>query len=369
MDFVSTAAQLTIMRSHSVDARATVFHPILGQRTVPFSSGSVTDDATSNVRRTAELTVDPRLWPKDPFDLLSPFGAWCLLEYGIVVPRIGTEWVPMGVFSLDDTSRTRPLSGDAGVMVRLVDFSARVAEHTFDAPTQTVAGATAAAEITRLVLRTFPDIGVINLSGALDRVVPQMEMQADPWVDGVEKLATAIQCEAFFDSLGRLVIRPQPTLNDVPVWYARTGLEGANILSTRESLTRDKVYNRVRASGQRSDSIPAVSAIAQDTDPNSPTRVGGPFGTRTFKYASPLLTTTQQCTDTANALLQRKRGLRFNVDFDLLVHPGLRSGDVTRLDDEDLGSGAHIADKVVTPLGPEGGQQVTTRSDDLPLEQ
>jgi hypothetical protein len=365
---ISTGAQVALGQSHGIDSRATITHPVLGTRVVPISGGSVTSDGTSNVRTTGEITVDPSLWPKNPFDLLSPFGAVCLLEYGIVIPGIGTEWVPLGTLVLDESSRSRPITEDAAVTVKLVDYSARIAEDRFDAPTQTIEGATAVAEISRLVHRTLPDVTVIDQSGSRNRVVAQMEMQSDPWADGIEKLSTAIACEVFFNPLGNLVIRPQPTLDDVPVWYARTG-DSANILNTKEILGRSTVYNRVFASGQRSDSIPPVSAIAQDTDPLSPTRVGGPFGTKTRKYASQLLTTVEQCQAAADSLLQRVRGASFSVDFEILANPALIAGDVIRLDDADLGPGVHIIDKVTIPLSPDGAQSITTRSDDLPAEQ
>lgn len=362
MFVMSTGAANIVSVSHTIDVRVLLTHPVYGNQYVPVGGGQVVVDAKSKVRRTAQISVDPRLWPDGTNGLIAPFGTTCGVEYGVVVPNEGTQWVPLGQFSLDNTSRKRPITGDAGVPIKMVDFSARIAEDTFDSPQQTISGNTAVQEITRLAQRTFPAVEIIDQSGANNRVVPQFEMQADPWSDGIEKLADAIACEVAFDRLGRLLIRPVPTLNDAPVWTLKTG-NGANITATSESLSRTNVFNRVIARGQRSDSVPPVTGIATNIDPLSATVYGGPFGRKTKQVTSPALTTTAHANAMAAAKLAINRGLSFDLTMEIITQPGLTSGDVVFVNDAAIGPGNHILDQVTIPLDPTTTMALVTRSD------
>lgn len=359
---ISDAARRVSATSHSVDVRAVVDSPTAGTRYLPILGGSVEVDATSQVRRTATIVTDPSLWPTSPADLLTPFGSTCRIDCGIIIPgQDEPEWIPQGLFSLDRNKRSRSADATSAAELSLVDLSQRVAEARFEAPTQTLSGATYVSEITRLIREvlglTWP---VVDLTGST-AVCPVMEMQRERWQDGVEKLADAIGAEVFFDQLGQAVIRPQPTLSDAPVWYARTG-PGGNILSTDEEWTRQNVYNVWVVSGVRADGTPPVSATVADTDPLSPTYVGGAFGRKPRFYSTPLATTAGQCTTIGQTMLARYQGLGCKVDFSLFPNRALDSGDVIDLDDEDLGRAQHIIDKVTIPLLPDGGQPLQTRS-------
>lgn len=358
---LSTAAGLAVAQSHGMTARATVYSPTFGVLDLPIAGGQVVDDATSMVRRTATVQVDPRYWPASPQDLLAPYGSYCQVDYGIVLPSGDVEWVPLIFGLLGSAQRSRPLSGSAEVSVSLVDLSAQVAEDRFDAPTQTVSGATVVAEITRLIHESLPNVTVTDLTGST-QLAPVLDLERERWRDGVERLAEAIGAEVFFGPQGVAVIRAQPTLADSAVWWVDTG-ETGNIVSARDTLSRENVYNRVIVSGQRSDGTAPVSAIVSDTDPNSPTLYGGPFGKRPRYYTSALLTTTGQCTTTGQALLDRVKGAGATVEYETLVNPALASGDVIVAEGV-----ARILDKVTTPLTPEGTQPLGTRSLSLPPE-
>jgi len=364
---LSAAAALMLEESHAIDVRVTVVSPTAGQITgLAVSGGEVVADATSKVRRTATIQVSPEHWPVSPQGLLAPYGSTATIEYGIIVPDGSTEWVPVFHGYLDNTSRTRPLSGSGDIEVKLVDPAARVAEDRFDSPTQTVSGATVVSEITRLVQQTLPGTAVIDLTGST-QVAPVMEIEQERW-DGVEQLADSIGAEAFFDTSGRLVIRPQPTVDDTVVWTVRVGDRGS-VITAKDILTRDGVYNRVVAVGQRSDGTPPVQAVVSDTDPESPTLYGGPFGRKPRRYSSPLLTTVDQAATAAAALLARVRGVAARVEVETLPNPALEPGDVVLVDAVDGTQTRHILDRVTIPLDVASGQSLGTRSPDLPPEQ
>lgn len=361
---MSAAAQDALARSHTITARATVTSPLGTTLQLPVAGGEVTVDAGSAVRRTATIEVDPRFWPVSPLDLLAPFGSEAVLEYGIGLPDRTIEWIPLGVFRLDTSTREKPYSGSGAISVALVDRSAAVAEDIFDTPTQTVSGATHVAEITRLIQRTLGTGQAVNDTTGSTQVAPITELDKDPWSDGVEKLATAIGAEVFFDQLGVAQIRPQPTLDNSPVWMVSTGDYGT-LIKVTERLTRKDVYNRVIASGQRSDGTTPVFAAVSDTNIKSPTYYGGPFGRKPRRYSSPLLTTVAQCTTTATALLARVLGTGVQLDMQGLVNPALDAGDVITAVRGNTRT-VHILDKVNIPLTPDGVQQLGTRSLDWP---
>ncbi|WP_432845968.1 DUF5047 domain-containing protein [Amycolatopsis sp. CA-161197] len=365
---LSNEAVKELGASHTMDVKAVVSSPYTGTREVPVLDGGVDVDSGSQVRRTATLVTDPREWPGDPTALLTPFGSTCALYRGIVIPgQDEPEWVPLGVFALDKTGRSRSAESRSAVTVKLVDPSQRVAEDRFDAPTQTLPGATYVSEITRFIRGTLgAGYPVIDLTGNTS-VAPVMDIEKERWGDGVEKLADAISAEVFFDQIGQAIIRPQPTLSDPPVWYARTGRSG-NVLTTDEEWNRDNVYNRWVVTGTRSDGTTPVRAVATDDDPASPTYIGGPFGKKTRYYSTPLITTSDQAEAAAAAFLSKSQGLSCTVDFSLVVNPALDGGDVIELADADLGRGVHILDSVSIPLTAAGALTTKTRSLLLPAE-
>ncbi|GGM75470.1 hypothetical protein GCM10012275_52680 [Longimycelium tulufanense] len=363
-----TRAQQVLVQSHAVTARATAYGPY-GTMELPVAGGQVTADARSQVRRTAILETDPRLWPRDPRGVLAPYGTEIQVDYGIVLLGGTVEWVPLIRGRLAESSRQRPVPRSGTLSLELEDRSATVAEDRLTAPTQTLSGALVTDEIRRLIQDSLgASVAVVDQTGST-RVASVMEIERERWADGVEKLADAIGAEVFFDPQGVGVIRPQPTLNDPVVWVISTGETGILVSST-ETMTREGVYNGVTASGQRSDGTPPVSATVWDDDPGSPTYYQGPFGRKVRFYSSPQLTTTAHCQTTAAALLARVRGGNAQVTLSEITNPALEPGDVILLRDLQAATvQAHILDRVVTPLSPREAQTLENRSLDLPPEQ
>lgn len=364
---ISGAAQAQLAASHAITPRATAYTAALGVVSdLPVTSGSITVDATSQTRRTGTVGIgDPAYWPDDPFAILSPFGSELAIEYGVVLPNRTIEWVPIVRGPITDVARQRPSSGDAALTVSVADRSSKVAESRFDQPAQTIVGATTVAEIRRLITDVLPTATVTDLTGST-KVAPQLDIERERWADGIEKLADSIGAEAFADPRGDFVIRPQPLITNPPVWVVASG-DGGVLVSLDEKRTRTLTYNKVVASGQRTDGTPPVWAAVSDNSPSSPTYIGGPFGVKTRFYSSPLLTTTPDCTAAATALLARTTGMHGSVSLTTLVNPALDAGDIVLVRDEGSVS-AHIIDTVTIPLTARDTQQITTRSIALPPE-
>lgn len=365
----SAQTQILLATSHTMDVRVTAYTAATGAVPgIPVTDGTVTISATSQVRRTATLDIAaPDYWPTDPFDVLSPLGSELQVEYGIAAPGRETEWIPVIRGMISEVARVRPVAATgAAFTVNLVDLSAKVAQARFEQPTQTIAGRTVVSEITRLIKEAIPAATVESQVVTADRVAPQITMERERWSDGIEKLADSIGAEVFADPVGTFIIRPQPVITATPVWSARTG-DGGTVITLDEKQTRDLTYNKVVASGQRVDNTPPVWAAVADTDPKSPTYVGGPFGLKTRFYVSPLLTTTAQCTTAAASLLARTIGMHGSISLDLITNPLLDCGDVVAIVDGATSSN-HIIDSLTVPLHPKNAQRLSTRTLTLPQE-
>lgn len=365
---LTTRAANTIRGSHSIQVYAIAYSAHGGVvDDVPVVGGSLVVDASSQVRRTATVNVGrSELWPGDEFSTLSPLGSELSIIYGIVLQNGQTEWLQLIRGPITRVTRTVPTSGeDAAIVVSVADRSSKVAEARFDAPTQTIAGATTVAEISRLITGVLPDVAVVDRTGDM-KIAPQMEMERERWNDGVEKLADSIGAEVIADTVGNFIIRTQPDITDPPVWTLDAG-DGGILLTENDDTSRDLTYNRVIASGQRVDGTPPVYAAVSDTNPNSPTYINGPFGVKTRFYASQLLTTTDQCTAAATSLLARVTGRHMDVSLTAVTNPALEAGDVIRLRIEGRDE-VHIIDRVEVPFRPGDPQQIETRSPALPEE-
>lgn len=360
---MSATAQQIITTSHQISIRATATTAALGSVTVPVSGGSVTADATSQVRRTATITIaDPTLWPANALDVLSPLGSELFVEYGIVIPGQGVEWIPLVTGVITDVERSTPAS--QGLQVTLADRSSKVEEDEFVSPSQIGGGSTTYVQaLASLTQHLYPTVTVIDTTGNTT-VCPQLDVQKSRWSEGVEQITVAIAAEAYFDQTGRLVVRPQPTLAGTIVWQANIGAGGV-IVSEVSGQKRELVYNQVIASGMRSDGTTPVYAIAQDTDPTSPTVYGGPFGAKTRRYASALLTTQPAALAAAQALLERTRGEQATVTLTTVTNPALEPGDVFAVNTPTAHT-LYVVDKVTIPLEPGNAQEITTRSKVLP---
>lgn len=363
---ISPAAREVLRSSHQVTFRATAHTAILGTLDIPLVGGTVTSDAKSQVRRTASVQVgDPGLWPTSPYSALSAVGSELGIEYGIVLPRHGVEWVPQILGPIQKVTGRQPAVTE--LTVEVADRSTGIAEDRLTVPTQTALASTIPAEITRLIVESNPSATVIDESNST-QPAPVLEIEEHRWQDGVEKLADAGGLEVFADVLGRFVIRPVPTLSDPPVWRVDVGPTGVLIEAQLEQ-TRAQVYNAVIARGERTDGTPPVRAMVVDDDPASPTRWGGPFGRKPRFFTSPLLTTEEQCIAAGTALLERVKGYAATVQLQTLVNPALESGDVIELVLDDGARQLHIVDQVPVPLTAASSQTLATRSIDLPAEQ
>lgn len=334
---VATSVQLSLTDGRVVDLEHT--------------GGSVTVDRSQAIRRTCSVTVaDPSLIPRSPSDQLATYGARLRISRGVDYGDGTSELVPLGVFRLDS------VDGDISngpVTLQGKGLEAVVADDKFTAAytaTGTVVGA-----ITALIQRSIPTADIVSLITDTPIGSRTYDVEADAWA-GAQEIAAAAGAEVFANADGTFVISTFPDLlTATPVW-AVEATEGGVYISGNRAMSSENVYNGVLARGENSaDNVPPVSFLATDSDPNSPTYWGGPFGRRPLFYSSSTLTTVAACTAAANLKLAAAKAPNSSGDFSSLPNPALEPGDVLRVTHPDGTRELHQVASFAVPLD-EGGE-------------
>lgn len=357
-------------------------------RDVPIAGGSVLVDASSAVRRTCTVTLhDPALNPgSDAGAVLTPFGTVLHVYRGMEYPGGVTEWCPLGVFRIDAVD----VAASGAIVVQGSDYSATVAEARFLAPEKSTNVRTR-DEIQRLLYAVDPTFTLTDFSPQAetadiefigpDRIPmrrnengilePATQYDRTPYVPAsvweldraaaIDELATSVGADVYFDQYGHAVIVRAPAITDPVAWTVDAGEAGVLVDYSRRT-SRERTYNAVVATGERTDDVPPVRAVISDDDPLSPTQYGGPFGKVPRFYSSPLLNSVSAAGAAARKILDRTRALNRQTQLTCVPNPALDAGDVISIVFADRTSERHIVDGLDVPLDTEAAMTVTTRS-------
>jgi hypothetical protein len=330
------------------------------------AAGTVTLDADADVRGTLDLTVaEP--WPTalDATDL-TPYGAEVFVTRGVEFGNGRIERAALGYYRLGLVEQ-----GDARGTIRLTgqDRMGGIVDSRLLTPAQYGAGSTHGAVVELLVEDVYPgaviewdDNTATGRDKPLGRTVTEEEDRYKLLLDLVQSLGKI----CYFDHRGVLVVQTPPDPGQ-PVWQVDAGTNGVLVTLSR-ALSRDGVYNAVKATGEALDNTPPVVGYAFDVDLASPTRWGGPFGQVPRFYSSPLMTTVAQAEAAAASLLTQSRGLPYVVDFTAIPNPALLPldpvevvypVDLTRM--PHVARELHILAQLNIPLGIGGAMTANTR--------
>ena len=234
------------------------------------------------------------------------------------------EEVQHGIFRIDDISIQQDnileLSG-SGLEIYVVDAR-------FLSPRTPPYGTSTIEHITDLIQEVLPGQVVSAECSRNKPIQATAPWERERW-DAIDALANSIGAEVYADHRGYFVIKDIPSLtNTYPSYVIRRG-DGGTLSSLKVQNTRDRVYNAVVAIGQSSDpNVPPVWGWAYDTDPNSPTYYYGDFGQVPKFFSSQFLTTTDQCTVTAQNQLAEALAANRALSLVSLSLTFLEPGDV-----------------------------------------
>jgi hypothetical protein len=327
--------------------------------------GDVKLDADAAIRSIVDLAVEGYGWfPDNAEDLLAPYGNEIFIRVGMVFGGGAVEYVSLGYFRILDTNQED--APDGPIQINAQDRMAGILEARLLNPVQFSSTDTYGDVVEQLIQEVFSwaTIEWDDLT-YLDPLGRSVVAEEDRFAF-LNELVTSLGKIWYWDHRGVLVICNAPP-QDEPVWSvdrARKGHMGAQINVARE-LSRDGVYNAVKASGEALDDVTPVYAVAYDNNPVSPTFYDGDFGKVPMFYVSPFITTVGQAQSAAEALLIKKLGLPYQVEFTAISNPALEPYDAVLVEMRQGVSSIHVIDTLNIPLTYARPMTCTTREQTL----
>ncbi|MFJ2113127.1 MULTISPECIES: phage tail protein [unclassified Streptomyces] len=297
---------------------------------------------------------------------------------GIQAPRMGVEWIPAGVYLVDQLASTRH-----GATVSLLGREDALRAAKLPVP-RTIGPDNARPLAHTLIAEALPGVPVAWLDGlAPDTSLPAIVIEEDRWgalsggkdSGGTDTgIAAAIAAELYADARGVLTFAPVPTLADLVVWRIPYGTA---LVEPAEQENAEGLVNLWSVSGDGGDGSEAVGPVyIWDDDPGSltyagPDPVGDPLAPqrqgltgvriRSERYASPLITSTGQAYDVGRARLADSLGIQASLSFTSACNPALEPGDVVEVEVRPDEWQLHIIDSCPYSLG-SATQSCTTRT-------
>lgn len=320
-----------------------------------FFGGSVRASLTSRVTRTLDLTVPEWLYPWGIHDLLNPYGTELRAFKGVRYGSGGVDEFPVFVGTIEEVSPP-----DLGkTTIKASDTALRVAAAGFVAPTPSQVGFLVLDEFERLVLDANP-LAVFGEHSAITALTPQLSYDNDRG-QALDSLATAAQANWYTLADGRYVMRFVPWTRPVtatPLQLADG--DGGTLLTAFPVRGTAGIYNQVTVLSDRADGGPAFYASAADTDPTSPTYVGGPFGVRSKQVRVTGADSQGQLLGMAESELSRSRSLTASWQLTCVPDASLELGDPLRI----AFRGRNVTQFAISftlPLRPDASMQVQCR--------
>lgn len=273
-----------------------------GTAGLPVLSGAVSATLASKTTRQLSFEVGEDLYPEDVADLLAPYGNEIRAFAGVDGAGGKYMW-PVFRGRIDSVQ----LSEAGSVQVECLDRAADVGDSYFRVPRNSDVGIRVVMNFQDLVLDAVPDAEFGDSSDFWE-VVPRLTWENDR-AAALDELAKGASGFWYALADGRFVLRRIPWLEMAEPVIEFTNDPGGIIQKWRRVLSRQGVANVVTAYGERSDGTPPVAATVMDTDPSSPTYVGGPFGVKGLMVQAQAATSNGQAHDVAAKTLRRTRAL------------------------------------------------------------
>lgn len=377
----SAKFDLEIKGSFTNVVTAELFWRNESQGFIPIIGGDYTEDRNAEIRRTCSVVLDPTVIPAQSFSDdrgLWPTGSEIQLHSGIQFANGQQELIPVGRYRV-----SKPVITDTGDELAFkidgYDRSRMCMRAGFTGSYQIFSGTDVARAIRDVLFTQVPwliDHVTIDFmktdgsDGGIPHTTPSMVFLTSdnktPWAVAQE-LAASVGAELFFNQKGDLILRPEPTREEVD-WDYSEG-EHTNLLSVERSLDDDASYNGVILDSSNTELPQPIHAQVWDRNPLSPTYYdpGNPgdsiYGPYPYYYQSEIITTQMQAVKAAYAMLKKVGGIAENITFSAIPHPAHETGDVVRVKRARVNvDSTFTLDSLKIMLGHEGTMGVTTRT-------
>jgi hypothetical protein len=334
-------------------------------------TSTVTVDRTNVLRRTCSVVftdANQTLVSSAVPSVLTPFGNELEIYYGVQFSSGDQELVRIGIFEItdvdiDDSGADLVITLDGSDRAYLVQ-RAQFTDTYSIAPNTNVGLAIQAIILSRNITPLAQQFNFAPTTFTTPSTPITYSAGDDPWTECCN-LAAAIGCELFYDPNGVCTMIPIPDPTTAPIsWYYDEGVN--NIATEAERLiSSDSAYNVVIRDGSGTGVTAGVRGIAQDTNPASPTYVGGSYGSVVDYQVSSLYTTDAQAQVVANADLLTNLGTIETLTLSSIVKPDSDIDDVIEVTRVRAGipSGTkYVIDSFTLGLGVSGVLQSTCRA-------
>jgi hypothetical protein len=330
----SAAFDAAIVQSHTVVIHAALWSPGMADvilSDLDVTGGSVTADRTATFRRSAQQV---ELVDRDG-SLASLFSSRrtvppveLVIERGIRYPGGATEMIPLGVLPVSAVT----VSTNAAYNLACFDRSRRVSRNKFITPYTVPSGTRYADAAVAIVQDRLPFAVDVDISTTRPDTTqgPLIYLsQDDPWA-AATAMASAIGCEMFFDQVGRLVIRDEPsTVSGITDFQYADGETSILLPESQQVISDDPGYNAVLVTGESSSNTTFVPrALVYDNDPSSPTYFFGPYGQVPEFFNDPTITDNNRAQVVAAGRLKRWLGRNDSLTLATVPHPAHDPSDV-----------------------------------------
>lgn len=333
------------------------------------SGGTLTIDSDGAYWRTADFRVANEVVDSTGLkvvDLVDAKSTDVVIEFGVTVAG-SIEWVTAATLRVDKVELSR--SG-AEVSIVATDEGSRLSRDPLVAPWPNVTEPEALtpsrgmiATIQKFVNDTYPaDDPTWIISDELDSRSSWawregLVWQGDRWTQ-IKSLADALGGWIYNDQLGRWCGAKFPALVSTPVAYYKSG--DYEVLENSTSADdRDSIYNVVYVRYEHPADGSSV-AVAEDTDPASPTYIGGPYGRQVKEITNDVVANETDAQDVADELLSQFLYSGTLLEVSSVWNPLMIPGDHVEVELPDGTLAQHIVKRIVLPW-PVGKMQLGTR--------
>lgn len=356
-----------IRKSHHVVSYVDVTSPTGETQRLSATGGSVTEDATAEIRRRCSLScydATGELTPKTAEDLLTPYGTEVRPWRGVKYADGREELIPLGVFRIAQVDVDDSVGGSPDIKLEAYDRSRTVIRDKFIEP-YTVAKSTNLVDaIKAIIARTFPDAEYDSITTTMVTSAPLVfDANTSPW-EAVQSLAKSLGCEVYFDSRGHVVIAPPPDIDALPgPDFDFIEGKGCTMTNIKSKFTDEPGFNGIVLVGASlGDDKPPVRSVQWDTEPTSPTYHKGPYGEVPDFATDENVKTQAEADNAAKSLLQGMLGFSDQVLITCWPNPALTTTSIVQVERERSGAtGLYAVDAVVTPLNANEPGSVTVR--------
>ena len=322
--------------------------------------GTVTIDRTRQQRRSMTITVANAggAWtPIGPGSAIYP-GHMVRIDRGLVLADGSTEWMPLGVFVIEDPEMA-VTAGGSTIGLAGTDRTRLAASSGFGAPFTLPAG----TRVRDAVRTLAQDAGMgtqddwYDLDDGSAALGADVTWEADDGrLDAMMRLASDHALELYCSATGVLTLRPIVAIEDVAaVWTFARGAD-AIMLGVTRKLSDAGAFNHVIVVGEGADVGP-FRGEARDLNPASPlynpADGSGPAGDRLAPiHRSALITSAGQAQAVAERMLREVALIEEQLSIPSAPHPGLEAGDVVDVREPVSGvADRYRLDQVVQPVG------------------